>query len=197
MRFTLIESSGRPCAAAKRAEPWPSSAPRPTPAAVASARATTAAADGAPAVVDDGREEHAALTRRADDRGLAPRVQLAKTRERARHVETPYAGGIVPFHAVDADRHVARVVQRTGHDKVVPADATEGVAPVAARVSVEHGARERRAAGDAVAAARRGAGAHQGARREDQQVLGGERLDCVQPLAQREVRAQAAERTEG
>ena len=44
MRFTLIESSGRPCAAAKRAEPWPSSAPRPTPAAVASARATTAAA---------------------------------------------------------------------------------------------------------------------------------------------------------
>ena len=75
-------------------------------------------------------------------------------------------------HAVGADRHVAGLVEGADDDEVVPAEAAEGVAPVAARVAVEHGTGERRAAGDAVAAARRGAGAREGSRREDQQVLG-------------------------
>ena len=154
--------------------------------------AQATAADGTPAIVDDGGEEHAALARRADDRGLALRVQLAQTLQRGRHVEAPHAGGVVPFHAVDADRHVAGFVEGADDHQVVPADAAEGVAPVAARVAVEHGTRERRAAGDAVAAARRGAGARKGARREDQQVLGAERLDFVQPLAQGEIRSQTA-----
>ena len=47
--------------------------------------AEAAAADGSAAVVDDAREQHAALAGRADHRGLAGRVQLAQTRERDGH----------------------------------------------------------------------------------------------------------------
>ena len=172
--------------------------------------AQAAAADGAAAVVDDAREQHAALAGGADDGGLRPRVQLAEPRQRRGDVEPPEAGGGAQRRAagavqrlrragrrslagpVEADGDVARLVQRTGHDQVVPAEAAEGVAEVAAGVAVEHRAGERRAAGHAVAAARRRAGAGQRAGRDDQQVLGPERLHLVQPLAQRDVRAQPA-----
>ena len=92
--------------------------------------------------------------------------------------------------------HAGRV-QGAAHDEVVVAQAAQGVAPVAARVGVEHRARERRAAGDAVAAAGRGARARQGPGREDEQVLRAERLHVVQPLAQRQVHAQTAPAEEG
>ena len=146
----------------------------------------------------------------ASERG----VQLAHARERRRYVQAPEAGGRPQRRAaragqrlaraarlagrrslagpVETDSDVARLVQRSGHDQVVPAEAPQGVAEVAARVAVEHGARERRAAGDAVAAARRRPRARERPRREDEQVLRRERVHLPEPLAQRDEGAEAA-----
>ena len=174
--------------------------------------AEAAAADGPAAVVDDAREQHAALAGRADDGGLGLGVQIARARASdagTSRPQRPAAGrSVAPpgpasgsagvagrrslAGAVQPDGDVAGLVERAGHDQVVPAEAPQGVAEVAARVAVEHGAGERRAAGDAVAAARRRAGARERARREDEQVLGRERFHLVQPLAQRQVGAEAA-----
>ena len=190
--------------------PWPSQDERLEPLG-AHHGAQAAAADGAAAVVDDAREQHAALAGRADDGGLGPGVQLAQALEGRRDVEAPEAGGGAQRRAAGAgeglaggagrrslagsvqpDGDVAGLVERAGHDEVVPAEAPQRVAEVAAGVAVEDGAGERRAAGDAVAAARRRAGAGERARREHEQVLRRERLHRVQPLAQRQVRAEAA-----
>ncbi len=138
-------------------------------------------------------------------------MQLAHALERRRDLEAPQTGGGTQRRAAGAgeglregagrrslagavqpDGDVPRLVQRAGDDEVVPAEAAQRVAEVAAGVAVEHRAGERRAAGDAVAAAGRGAGARQRARREDERILGRERIDVVQPFAQRQVGAEPA-----
>ncbi len=168
--------------------------------------------DGPAAVVHDAAEQHAALAGRADHGGLRLRVQLAHARQRLRHVETPEVRGGAQHRtavaveglsglrsgdpsvavAVQPDGHVAGRVERAADDQVVPAQTTQRVAPIAAGVAVEDGPGERRATGDAVAAARRSAGPRERARREDQQILGSERLHVEQPLAERQVRAEPA-----
>jgi len=101
------------------------------------------------------------------------------------------AGGALPA-GVSADHEAGRRLAGPGDDEVVDAQAAQRHAEAAPGVAVEERPCERRTRGDAVAPRSRGVGARQRAWREDEQVLGRERLHFVQPLAQGDAGAQPA-----